>query len=273
MQKGSINVEYQQRFKGRVALVTGVAGPDGIGFAAARRLAAEGAALGIADISPLVRERGEELAAAGADVICFQEDLSRPEGPGRIAATLLDRYGRLDILLNIAGMAVMGGPGEVFKPVLELSDEEWEFSLSINLKTVLACTRACLPAMLKHHYGRIVNMSSVTGPLVANPGEAPYCVAKAGVAGFTRALALEVGREGVTVNAVAPGWISTGSSTPEEAAGGENTALGRAGTPAEVAALFAFLAAEEASYITGQLMVIDGGNIIQEYKGPSELYY
>jgi 3-oxoacyl-[acyl-carrier protein] reductase len=266
-------VEKQPRFQGRVALVTGVAGENGIGFAAARRLAAEGAVLGIADISPLVKERAEELAAAGADCIAFQEDLSRREGAERIAAALLKRYGRLDALLNIAGMAVMGGPGEVFKPVLEISEEEWDFSLSINLKTVIACTRACLPAMLERRYGRIVNMSSVTGPLVANPGEAPYCAAKAGVAGLTRALALEVGRQGITVNAVAPGWVATGSSTPEEAAGGENTALGRAGTPAEVAALFAFLAAEEASYITGQLLVVDGGNIIQEYKGPSELYY
>lgn len=266
-------MENHKRFEGRVVLVTGVAGVDGIGFATARRLAAEGAVLGIADISPLVRERGEELAAAGAELLSFQEDLSRQEGPERITAALLARYGRLDALLNIAGMAVMGGPGEVFKPVLELSEEEWDFSLRINLKTVVACTRACLPPMLKRRYGRIVNMSSVTGPLVANPGEAPYCAAKAGVAGLTRALALEVGRQGITVNAVAPGWIATGSSTPEEAAGGKNTALGRAGTPAEVAALFAFLAAEEAGYITGQLMVVDGGNIIQEYKGPSELYY
>jgi 3-oxoacyl-[acyl-carrier protein] reductase len=263
----------QQRFAGRVALVTGVAGENGIGFAAARRLAAEGAVLGIADISPLVRERGEELAATGAEILCFQEDLSRPLGPERIVKDLLARFGRLDALLNIAGMAVMGGPGEVFKPVLELSEEEWEFSLGINLKTVVACTRACLPSMLEQSYGRIVNMSSVTGPLVANPGEAPYCAAKAAVLGLTRALALEVGRQGITVNAVAPGWIATGSSTPEEAAGGENTALGRAGSPEEVAALFAFLAAEEASYITGQLLVIDGGNIIQEYKGPRELYY
>ena len=261
------------RFEGRVAVVTGVAGVEGIGFAAARRLVAEGAAVAVADISELVLERAEELRAGGNQVRAFQEDLSLPEGPERIAQGMIREFGKIDVLLNIAGMAIMGGPGEVFKSVAELSEEEWEFSLRINLKTTFACTRAVLPGMLERGYGRIVNMSSVTGPLVSNPGEAPYSAAKAAVAGFTRALALEVGKHGVTANAVAPGWIQTGSSTPEELEGGRNTALGRPGTPEEVAALFAFLASEDAAYITGQLLVIDGGNIIQEYKGASELYY
>lgn len=261
------------RFKGRVAVVTGVAGTEGIGFAAARRLAAEGAVIGAADISDLVRERAEELRGAGHEVRAFREDLSVREGPERIVEAMIREFGRIDVLLNIAGMAIMGGPGEVFKSVAELSEEEWEFSMRINLKTTFACARAVLPGMLERGYGRIVNMSSVTGPLVSNPGEAPYSAAKAAVAGFTRALALEVGRHGITANAVAPGWIRTGSSTPQELEAGRNTALGRPGTPEEVAALFAFLASEDAGYITGQLLVVDGGNIIQEYKGARELYY
>ena len=127
--------------------------------------------------------------------------------------------------------------------------------------------------MIEQNYGKIVNVSSVTGPLVANPRESSYCAAKAGIMGLTRALALEVGKNKITVNAVAPGWIHTGASTEAELAGALNTAMGRAGTPQEVAQLIRFLASDESSYITGQLMVIDGGNIIQEYKGPSELYY
>ncbi len=127
--------------------------------------------------------------------------------------------------------------------------------------------------MIERKYGKIINVSSVTGPLVANPGESPYCAAKAAIVGLTRALALEVGRQNITVNAVAPGWIKTGASTESELAGGENTGMGRPGTPDEVARLIRFLASDDSSYITGQLIVIDGGNIIQEYKGPSELYY
>ena len=122
-------------------------------------------------------------------------------------------------------------------------------------------------------YGRIVNVSSVTGPLVSNPGETAYSAGKAALVGMSRSLAIEVAKYNITVNSVAPGWIGTGSATEEEAVAAENTPMGRAGTPQEVADLIAFLASDESTYITGQMIVIDGGNTIQEYKGPREGYY
>ena len=127
--------------------------------------------------------------------------------------------------------------------------------------------------MLKNRYGRIVNVSSVTGPLVSNPGEAAYSAAKAAMVGMGRSLAMDVARDGITVNSVAPGWIETASSTEEERTAGRHTPMGRSGTAQEVADLIAFLASDEAAYITGQTLVIGGGNTIQDYKGPDKGNY
>lgn len=258
--------------KGKTAFITGVASPNGMGVATAKALGEWGASLGILDISERVFEREAELKAMGFDVKGYRMDLKDREGLRAAAADMQARYGKVDILANVAGMAFFGTE-EIFKHVVDLKEDEWDFSIGINLKSTFNAIQAFLPGMLEKKYGRIVNVSSVTGPLVANPGEAPYCAAKAGIVGLTRALAIEVGKQGVTVNAVAPGWIKTGASTEGEIAGGANTAMGRPGTPDEVAKLIRFLASDESSYITGQLLVIDGGNIIQEYKGPSELYY
>ena len=181
-------------------------------------------------------------------------------------------YGRIDVLVNNAGM-VIEGMDEDFTDFANLSEAQWDFGIAINLKTQFNVTRSVIGGMIARRYGRIVNISSVTGPVVANPEEAVYCAAKAGVLGMTRGLALDVAKHGITVNAVGPGWIDTGSTTEGERAGAANTPMGRAAAPTEVGKLVCFLGSDDASYITGQLVVIDGGNTIQEYKGPSELYY
>jgi 3-oxoacyl-[acyl-carrier protein] reductase len=139
--------------------------------------------------------------------------------------------------------------------------------LEITLKTAFHMTQATLPSMVERGYGRIVMVSSVTGPLVTAPGSAAYATAKAAMDGMMRTIAVEHGRSGITANSVAPGWIATASSLPDELEAGRHTPVGRPGTPAEVASLIVYLSSEEASYVTGQSVVVDGGNVIQEPHG------
>ena len=200
-------------------------------------------------------------------------DLRSLSSVRQVAAEMARRYRKVDILCNIAGMAITGGQEEKLETILDIAEEDWDFGIQLNLKTTFNAIKAFLPGMVEQKYGRIVNCSSVTGPIVSNPGEGAYSAAKAAIMGLTRTLAIEVAEFGVTVNAVGPGWITTGSSLEGELAGARNTPIGRGGTPEEVANVFRFLASEDASYITGQLIVVDGGNVIQEYKGPSEDYY
>jgi 3-oxoacyl-[acyl-carrier protein] reductase len=251
---------------GRVALVTGCGSAAGIGFAAARALAGQGARVALTGASARVLERASELEALGHEAWADSADLVDPGQAERLVALTLERFGRIDVLVNNAGMA-QAGVADDAAPFAELSPAAWAQAIDRNLTTAANVTRAALPGMLERGWGRVIFVSSVTGPFVSMPGDAGYSAAKAGLEGLMRALALEAGPAGVTVNAVAPGWIETASSTPAEVAAGRYTPVGRPGTPDEVAAAIVFLAALESSYVNGHSLVVDGGNIVQEAKG------
>jgi 3-oxoacyl-[acyl-carrier protein] reductase len=255
---------------GRVALVTGAGSAGGIGFATARLMKEAGAKLAITSTTVRIFERLEELGGAGA--FAATADLTKRAEVERLVAEVAAALGPIEILVNNAGMVQLGVENDS-QLLHEIDDAQWRYGLDINLTSAFLVTRAVLPGMIEQGYGRIVQMSSVTGPLVSNPKATLYGAAKAGMLGMTRALAIEAAQHNITANCIGPGWIETPSSSPEEIFAGQNTPCGRPGRPEEIGNVALFLASEEASYLTGQLIVVDGGNTIQEYKGPAERYY
>ena len=261
------------RFDGRVALVTGAGSPTGIGFGTARLLAAEGARVALTSTTDRIYGRASRLESEGLDVAAFTADLTDESQAETLVDAVLARFRQIDVLVNNAGLAQSGVERDGARPVAELDARAFEHDLSLNLWTAFHVTRAVLPGMLERRYGRVVMVGSVTGPIVVNPEGAGYATAKAGMDGLMRSIAIETARNGVTCNSVLPGWIETSSQTREEEVGAHNTPIGRAGTPEEVAQAIAFLASEAASYVTGATLVVDGGNTLQEYKGPQDVWY
>ncbi len=248
--------EKLQRLRGQVAIVTG--GSRGIGRATAIALAAEGAHIVVnyASSSTAADAVVAEVQGMGGEAIAVQADVSNVEQVDALIEAAMSRWGHVDVLVNNAGITRD-------TLLLRMKPEDWQAVIDLNLTGVFLCTRAVSKIMLKQRSGRIVNITSVAGQM-GNPGQANYSAAKAGVIGFTKTVAKELASRGITVNAVAPGFIATDMTHNLDAEGIlKFIPLGRYGQPEEVAGLIRFLAADPAAaYITGQVMNVDGGMVM-----------
>ena len=242
------------RFRNKTVAITG--GAAGIGYATAKRFAAEGAAVAIWDVTEARGKALEaELQAGGHSALFVFCNTADEKSVEEAVRQTVEKFQRIDILINNAGITRDA-------TLLKMSEEQWDQVIDINLSGVFHCTRAVAPQMVSQGYGRILNASSVVG-LYGNFGQTNYAATKAGVIAMTKVWAKELGKKGITVNAVAPGFISTEmvQAMPEEVLNTmkEKVPLKRLGTPEEIAAIYAFLASDEGHWVTGQTIEASGG--------------
>jgi len=255
------------KLEDRVAIVTGAAKGNGEG--AARVMVREGATVILTDVLDLVHKTANSISDNVHKAVSFKMDITKPAEVNSVVHKVLEQFGKIDILVNNAGILKLA-------PLIDMPDEVRDKMFDVDIKGTFTVTKAVLPSMLKRKYGRIVNLSSVTGLLVADIGETAYAATKAAIWGFTRALAIEVAKYGITVNAICPGMIDTdmvrnlavetNPNDPQSVlkALARGIPMGRLGTIEELGELVAFLASDEARYITGTPILIDGGSTLPE---------
>jgi len=243
--------------EGKNAVVTG--GAAGIGRAISGRFAAEGAGVAICDLDWENAERtAEEIQSAGGTARAYKTDVADWENVREVAKKIEEDFGRIDILVNNAGITRDN-------LIIRMSDEEWRSVLDVNLKGAFNCTKAFVPGMLRRRSGKIISITSVVG-MMGNAGQANYAASKAGIIGLTKSLARELASRGINVNAIAPGFIKTrmtdGLTEQQKSALLERIPFSRLGEPEDVAKGALFLGSELSDYITGQVVVIDGGMVM-----------
>lgn len=255
------------KLTGKVAFITGAS--KGIGEGIAKVFAKHGAKLVLAARSQATEELAEQLRREGTEVLVLSMDVTKRESIQEGVKKAIEQFGKIDVLVNNAGVCVLG-------EFLEQSDEERDFHFDVNIKGVWNVTREVLPYMINQKYGKIVILSSVTGDMVADPGEVAYATSKAALIGFTKSMAREVAEYNITVNAICPGYVLTPmvenmakQSVPENPQSvidgiAKAIPLKRLADPTEIGELAAFLGCEESSYITGTQIVIDGGSTLPE---------